>query len=78
MAFPTEDESIEALKRVQSLTPEEFQRAMHDDIGPAMLQVFNALARALHPMDSDDEIAKKLHLMMLAWLMSRELPSPRA
>lgn len=71
MAAPNDDEAIAALKRVQALTPEEFERALENDVGHAMVSLFNALARAMHPSDDDDAIAKKLHLMMLAFLMAR-------
>lgn len=66
-----EAQALEALKRVQALSAEEFERALHDDVGQPILSIFNALARALHPGDDDDAIAKKLHLMMLAYLMGR-------
>jgi hypothetical protein len=71
MTAPTDDEALAALKRVQALTPVEFERALNDDVGHPMVSLFNALARAMHPSDDDDAIAKKLHLMMLAWLMAR-------
>ena len=65
-------EALAALKRVQALTPEEFERALNEDVGHAMVALFNALTRAMHPNDDDDAIAQKLHLMMLAWLMARK------
>lgn len=71
MAALNDDEAIAALKRVQALTPEELERALENDVGHAMVSLFNALARAMHPNDDDDAIAKKLHLMMLAFLMAR-------
>jgi hypothetical protein len=67
----TEEQAIEALRRVQGLSPEAFERALHDEVGQPLLAVFNALARALHPSDDEDAIAKKLHLMMLAFLMGQ-------
>jgi hypothetical protein len=72
MTAPTDEQALAALKRVQALTPEEFERALNEDVGHAMVSLFNALARAMHPQDDDDAIAKKLHLMMLAWLMARD------
>lgn len=69
MAAPNDTEALNALKRVQALTPEDFERALHGEIGQPMIAIFNALARAMHPQDDDDAIAKKLHLMMLAYLM---------
>lgn len=71
MSALDEDQAIEALKRVQGLSPEQFEKALHDEVGQPVLAVFNALARTLHPGDDDDAIAKKLHLMMLAYLMAR-------
>lgn len=71
MPAPTEDEALAALKRVQTLAPEQFERALNDEVGHPMVSLFNALVRAMHPQDDDDAVAKKLHLMMLAWLMAR-------
>ena len=68
---PTEDQAIAALKRVQSMSPDEFESKLHSDLGQPMLAVFNALARVMHPDDDEEQIAKKLHLMMLAWFMAR-------
>lgn len=73
-AAPTDEEALAALQRVQALSPEQFERALEDDIGQSMVSLFNALARAMHPSDDDDAIARKLHLMMLAWLMARARP----
>lgn len=71
MTAPTDEQALAALKRVQALTPEEFERALNEDVGHSMVSLFNALVRAMHPQDDDDAIAKKLHLMMLAFLMAR-------
>jgi hypothetical protein len=70
MAAPTEDQALDALRKVQGLAPEDFERALLEHIGEPMLAVFNALARTLYPDDDEDLIARKLHLMMLAYLMS--------
>lgn len=71
MTALNEDQAIAALQRVQGLNPEQFQAALERDLGQPMLAVFHALARAMHPADSDDAIAQKIHLMMLAYLMAR-------
>jgi hypothetical protein len=71
MAAPTEEQALDALKKVQSLPPAAFERALLDVVGEPMLALMNALARSLHPADDDEAIAKKLHLMMLTYLMSR-------
>jgi hypothetical protein len=63
--------ALAALQRVQNLTPEAFESALKDELGKPMLTVFNALARGLHPEDTDDAIARKVHLMLLAYLMAR-------
>ncbi|HEY4222011.1 MAG TPA: hypothetical protein VGO62_11720 [Myxococcota bacterium] len=71
MPAPTEDQALTALKRVQGLEPEEFERALLEIIGEPTLAVMNALARSLHQNDDDEAIAKKLHLMMFSFLMAR-------
>jgi hypothetical protein len=71
MVAPTEDEALAALKRVQSLGPQEFERALLEIVGEPTLAVMNALARTLHPSDDDEAVAKKLHLMMFSFLMAR-------
>jgi hypothetical protein len=71
MAAPTEAQALDALRKVQGLAPEAFERALLEHVGEPMIAVFNALARTLYPDDEEELIAKKLHLMMLAYLMSR-------
>lgn len=71
---PSEDEAIARLKRVQAMSPEAFDAALREDLGVSMAGVFAALVRSLHPDDDDAAVAKKLHLMMLAWLMGRDVP----
>jgi hypothetical protein len=78
MPAPTEDEALAALRVVQDLGAEDFQAALKDELGGPVLQVMNALARALNPDDDEDAIARKMHLMMLAWLMARRAQSPRS
>ncbi len=71
MPAPTEAAALDALKHVQSLTPEEFEKALLEEIGEPMLAVFNALTRTLYPDDDEELVAKKLHLMMLSYLMAK-------
>lgn len=72
-AAPTEDEAIARLRQVQSLSPEAFDTALRTQLGTPMAGVFAALVRSLHPGDDDEAIARKLHLMMLAWLMAHDV-----
>lgn len=71
MTAPTEEQALSALRKVQGLAPDAFEAALLEEIGEPMLAVMNALARTLYPTDDDDAVAKKLHLMMLAYLMAR-------
>jgi hypothetical protein len=54
----TENQAIEALRAVQGMTPEQFEKALHDEVGRPVLAVMNALARRLNPNDDDDAIAQ--------------------
>jgi hypothetical protein len=68
---PDETQCLAALRAVQELPTGEFERALTDEIGESMIQVMNAVVRALHPNDDDDAVHKKLHLMMVSFLLAR-------
>lgn len=74
MPAPDEPQALDALRRVQALGPADFERALESEIGEPVVAVLHALARALHPQDDDDAVAKRIHLMVLAWLMARRAP----
>jgi hypothetical protein len=69
---PTEAEALARLRRVQGLSANDFDAALRGRLGTPMAGVFAALIRSLRPEDSDDAVAEKLHLMMLAWLMATD------
>lgn len=68
---PDEARALAALRAVQELPTEAFEKALTDEIGAPMIQVMNAVVRALHPKDDDDAVHKKLHLMMVSYLLAR-------
>jgi hypothetical protein len=73
MTPPDRKQTEAALNAVQSLTGPELDKAMDDVVGAQMLGAFSALARAMEPGISDDDRAKRVHLMVLAYLMHREI-----
>lgn len=74
MTAMNDAQALDVLKQVQSLAPADFERALRDELGSPGIAVFHALVRALHPQDAEDAVAKKIHLMVLAWLMARRTP----
>jgi hypothetical protein len=71
MPAPDDQAALSALKGTQELIGDAFERALHDEIGAPMIRVMNAMVRALHPGDNDAEVHKKMHLMMLSFLMAK-------
>lgn len=70
---PDEEKALSALKAVQSLTAEELDRLISDEIGKPMLGVFSALSRAFDEGAGDDEVARRVHLVVLGYLLHREI-----
>lgn len=68
---PDETQCLAALRAVQELPTEAFETALMDEIGAPMIQVMDAVVRALHPKDDDDTVHKTLHLMMVSFLLAR-------
>ncbi|MEW5848326.1 MAG: hypothetical protein AB2A00_05905 [Myxococcota bacterium] len=75
MSAPDEARALEALKTVQSIPAKDLDQLVTDEIGQSLLGVFAAMARAMGPDDDRQETARKVHLMVLAYLMRGELDS---
>lgn len=69
MAAPNEEKTLQALQTVQGFTADKIDGLITSEIGEYMLASFRAFAEAMGPDDNDDERAKKVHLMVLAYLM---------
>jgi hypothetical protein len=76
MLPPDEKTALEAVKRVQSLSGPELEKRVHAEIGDPMLAMFVLLAKNLSPEDDDQAIGKKVHTMILAYLIRGELSAP--
>lgn len=76
MAAPDENQALEALKAVQAITAEELNDLVTEEIGAPMLGVFSALVRASEEGLSDVDVARRVHLMVLGFLLRRELTQP--
>lgn len=67
-----EKSALHALQAVQSLSASEIDALVTSEIGTPMLGVFSALARAFGPSDHEEEVARRVHLMVLGYLLHRE------
>lgn len=61
--------ALDALQAVQALGAKEIDAVVTREIGNELLGVFHALAKASAPGASDDDVARRVHLMILAWLV---------
>lgn len=64
------------MKAVQALSARELDGRIDELVGDPMLASFAAFVRAVYPDDPREERAKKVHLMVLAYLMRCEVESP--
>ena len=69
MAAPSQTQALEALRRVQSMSGGEVDRAITAAIGEPMLGVLHSLAAAMMPDLPHAERLKLVHLMVLTYLM---------
>jgi hypothetical protein len=76
MHAPDEANAMAALNRVQSLTTHDFDRRISGEIGKPLLGIFYALARSIDPEADSEALAKRVHLMVLSYLMHAELAAP--
>jgi hypothetical protein len=78
MPAPDEAMALAALQRVQSLSGAEVDAIIEGEIGPEMLGVMMALARAQFPHDDDATLARRVQLLVLGWLLAREARPQKA
>jgi hypothetical protein len=69
------DSALEAMKTVQALDGRSLEARIQADIGTPMMAVFTSLARSMFPEDDDEVVARKVHLMVLAYLLKGEVGS---
>lgn len=71
---PDEQMALAALQKVQSMSAVELDARINQDIGEPMLGVLKAIGRALAAQDeSDDSVARRVHGMVLAYLLAGEV-----
>lgn len=73
MEAPEEKAALEALQSVQHLTQARLDELITAHIGDPLLGVFDALARASGSSEDAEQRARKVHLMVLAFLMGMQL-----
>lgn len=78
MSAPDRERAKQALLTVQSLPPEVLDRLVTEEIGDNMLGVLKALAQARDPQAGPDRVAELVHLMVLAYLLRREVEEATA
>ena len=71
---PDEATGLEVVKKIQSLNGPDLEKRVRAEVGDPMLAFFSLLAKSTAgPGDDDHTIAKKVHLMVLAYLIRGEL-----
>jgi hypothetical protein len=74
---PDEAKGLEVVKKIQSLNGPDLEKRVRAEVGDPMLAFFSLLAKSTAaPGDDDQAIAKKVHLMVLAYLIRGELHQP--
>ena len=73
MAAPSESRALQALKKVQALSGKELDALITQELGTPMLGVFSSLAQAMLPGAKAEDAPKVVHLMVLSYLMRREV-----
>jgi hypothetical protein len=77
MLPPDEQTGLAAVKTVQSLSGPELEKRVRAEVGDPMLAFFSLLAKSVAPEEDDHAIAKRVHLMILAYLIRGELQSAK-
>jgi hypothetical protein len=68
MSVPDKNAALAALDVVQKLSRAEIDAAVDAEIGPHMLGVMKAVARA-QVGDDDDDVARAVHLLVFGFLL---------
>jgi hypothetical protein len=77
MPAPDEAHALAAVKRVQSLSGPDLEKRVRAEIGDPLLAMFSLLAKNVAPTASDQDIAQRVHLMILAYLVREDLSKAR-
>jgi hypothetical protein len=73
MAAPDEKTALEAVKKIQSMSGADIEKAVRAQLGDPLLAMFALLAQNVSPGDDERETAKKVQLMIIAYLVHDEL-----
>jgi hypothetical protein len=74
MLPPDEAKGLEVVKKIQSLSGPDLEKRVRAEVGDPLLAMFSLLAKSTAaPGDDDHAIARKVHLMVLAYLIRGEL-----
>jgi hypothetical protein len=76
MAAPDEATALAAVRKVQNLSGRDIETRVRAEVGDPLIAMFALLAKSVAPSDNDSETAKKVHLMVLAYLVREELNNP--
>lgn len=75
MSAPDEAAALAVVRKVQSLGGSELEKRVRTEVGDPMLALFSLLAKSIGPPNDDQEVARKVHAMILAYLIRGELDS---
>ena len=70
---PDEQTGLAAVQKIQALSGPDLEKRVRAEIGDPMLAFFALLAKSTSPGEDDHAIAKKVHLMILSYLIRGEL-----
>jgi hypothetical protein len=73
MPAPTEARAIAALQKVQSISAKELDAVISAEVGTPMLGVMSSLASAMMPNLEKEQLNRTVHLMVMGYLLSREV-----
>lgn len=73
MLPPDEKTALAAAKKVQVLNGPELERRVRLEVGDPLLAIFALLAKSIEPTADDPAIARRVHGMVLAYLVRGEL-----
>ena len=73
MAAPDEAQVLATLKSVQELTANQLDGLVTSEVGTPLLGAFSALASAAGPEDDATARARKVHLLVMGYLMRGHL-----
>ena len=72
MAPPNAARSLAALNVVQALNGPALDQLVTSEVGPEMLGVMKAVAKAQFPQDDDATLARRVQLLLFGYLLHAE------